>query len=199
LDHVVQFSDSVPASARAYYQSKIDEIVPRLKKDPTRGEDWYDLAIWYHSANDYKAAGEVWEFLVKVNPKDAVAYDNLGKLYHYSLKDYPKSESYFKKSIAINADSLVPYLELFQLYADTYKTETTLAVDTLEETAKKFPQETDPLTMLGQYYRDKKEYVKARDAYTRAMEVAQTYNNIPLINSIGEELARLPVQAGLPQ
>lgn len=192
LTREVTFTGTIPESFKATVKEKIDAIRARLEKDETRANDWYDLAVWYHTANDYQGAKEVWEFLIKANSKDATAYDNLGKLYHYALKDFPTSESYFKKSIGVNSESLVPYIELFQLYSDSYKTDTTLAVETLESAAKKFPQEIDPLTLLGQYYRDKGETTKARDAYTRAMERARAANNIALIGAIGEELARLP-------
>lgn len=192
LDYKVVFSASVPASVRPALSAKIEGFQKSLKEDPMRADDWYDLALWYHSANDFQAAKEVWEFLTRVVPNDTTAYDNLGKLHHFDLKDFPKAEEYFTRSITLNPDSPVPYLELHTLYRYSYKQNTTLAVDILETAAKHFPSEVDPLTLLGVYWKEKGDTAKAREAYLRAMERARAAGGGTLIQSIGEELAQLP-------
>ena len=192
LGHKVVFSASVPENVRPALLAKIEGFQTSLKEDPMRADDWYDLALWYHSANDFKAAEEVWKFLTQVVQNDSTAYDNLGKLYHFDLKDFPKSEDYFKRSLTVNAESIVPYLELHMLYRYSYKQNTTLAVDILEQAAVKFPENVDPLTILGAYWRDKGDTAKARAAYTRAIDRARAAGEVVLIQSIGEELAKLP-------
>ncbi len=192
LDRGVQFSATVPESARAILTSKAKQTQENLLDDPSQISDWLDLAIVYHTGNDFNGAREVWEFLVKAIPNDTTPYDNLGRLYHFDLKDFEKAEYYFKKSIEIQPNVIGSYLELHTLYAYSYKTDTTLAADILEQAAKRFPKESDPLALLGTYWRDKGDSAKARAAYTRALDRAREANNVTLINSIGEELARLP-------
>jgi len=194
LDRGIQFGASVPPVARTAIQKNADSVIARLKKDMSRADDWFTLGVLYHSANDYEGAKGVWEFLLKVVPAPGVstAYDNLGKLYKFDLKDFPKSESYFKQSIQANSNSITPYFELHELYRYLYKQNTTLVVDILFSASKKFPANPDPLVMLGGYYRDTGDTVKARDAFTKALAVAREQNDVVHVESIGAEIARLP-------
>lgn len=194
LERGIHFGASVPPVARTAIQKNADAVIARLKKDVNRADDWFTLGVLYHSANDYEGAVGVWEFLLKVVPAPGVstAYDNLGKLYKFDLKDFPKAESYFKQSIQVNPKSVTPYFELHELYRYLYKQNTTSAVDILVSASKKFPTNPDPLVMLGGYYRDTGDTVKARDAFTKALAIAKEQNDVAHVQSIGEELARLP-------
>ena len=194
LDRTTVFGESVPENVRAVFDVKIKELIVHLRADLTRADDWFNLAIMYHGAGDYEGARSVWEFLLKVipAPQVAVVYDNLGKLYKFDLKDFPTSESFFKKSIVAAPSSLNPYIELFELYRYLYKTDTSAAVDILAEAGKKFPTATDPYTLLGSYYRDRGEYAKARNAYTEALRRAQDAGDVNLVSLIGNDLAGLP-------
>lgn len=192
LDRPVEFSDSIPAEARTIIEKNVRDISARLASDPTNGGEWFDLAIQYHQANDYEGARIIWEFLTKAIPKDTTAYDNLGKLYHYSLKDYAKSESYFKKSLELNPDSQTPYYELFNLYRYSYKTDTSAAADSIAAAKKRFPGNTDPYLLLAGYYRDQGDAVRARTEYEAALDIARAEGDVSLIGTIGNELSNLP-------
>lgn len=192
LDRGITMGASVPEVARASMQKNYDAAIARLKQDPLRADDWFNLGIFYHAANDFEGAREVWEFLIKVVPTSAVPLDNLGKMYKFHLKDFPKSESYFKQSITVNPDSTTPYFELFELYRYLYKTDTTAAVDIMAEAIRKFPENTDPHMILGSYYRDIKNYAGARDSFTKALNIARDLKNVQLIEAIGNEISNLP-------
>lgn len=194
LDRGVHFGASVPADARVILENKVSAVAARLKGDLTRADDWFSLALLYHSANDFEGARDVWLFLTKViaAPSNATAYDNLGKLYKFDLKDFPKSEMYFKKSIASAPESITPYLELHELYRYSYKIETSAAADILISASKKFPTDPDPMALLGEYYRDKGETAKARSAFTTALSLARAVGNESQAKAIGDEIAKLP-------
>lgn len=192
LSRKVAFSDSIPLELRSQIEAKVQALAASLTEDPTRSEDWFNLAILYHIANDYDGAKEIWEFLIKVAPTDTTAYDNLGKLYHFSLKDYPKAEQYFTQSISVNPNLLTPYRELFDLYRYSYKTSTSAAIDILNKAMKKFPEDVGLYVLLGEYHRDRGNVAAAREAYTKAVDLARAANDIVLVHAIGEELARLP-------
>ncbi len=194
LDRGIQFGASVPPAVRTVIQKNADEVIARLKKDLSRADDWFTLGVLYHSANDYAGARDVWIFLTKAVPApgSSTAYDNLGKLYKFDLKDYPKSESYLKQSIQVNPKSITPYFELHELYRYLYKQDTTAAVDILVTASQKFPTNPDPLVLLGDYYRDMGDNAKAKDAFTKALDIARTAGDVAHVKAIGEELARLP-------
>ena len=194
LTRGVHFGETIPSDIRSVISARYAELQPLLKADLTKADLWFDLGLLYHSANDFDGAREVWLFLLQVLPdtSKAVVYDNLGKLYKFNLKDYPKSEEYFRLSMKANTNSLTSYTELFELYRYLYKTDTTAAVDIITEAANKFPKATDPYTLLGQYYRDKGEYAKAREAYTKGLDRARDAGDMTLVRAIGDELATLP-------
>lgn len=194
LTRGIHFENTEASAVRAILQKQYDELIQRLTQDPNRADDWFSLGVTYHSANDYDGARGVWEFLLKVisAPQSAVVYDNLGKLYKFNLKDFPKSESYFKASIQADPNSLTPYLELHELYRYLYKTETTAAADILVSAAAKFPTSLDPLVLLAEYYRDRGDTAKARDAYMQALDRARANEDTGHVQSIEEELANLP-------
>lgn len=191
LDRSVEFSDSVPQAARDIVLKKVAASVAILKKDPTNAAEWLSLALWYHTANDYQGAKEIWEFLTKVAPNQATAFVNLGKMYHFDVKDLQKSESYFKQAIAIDPKNPEPYTELFQLYALSMK-DTAKAVNIIRDAEKRFPEEVSFPFTLGAYYRDLGRNKEARTEFEHALSIARSLGKMDLVSSIGEELAKLP-------
>ena len=192
LDRKIVFGATVPQEIRKVLQAKVDATTARLKKDLTLSEDWYNLAIYYHEANDYDGARIVWEFLIKAVPENPVAYENLGKLYHYDLKLYVKAESYLKLGITKDPKNYDAYNELYLLYLYSYKQNTTAAVDILNTAAKALPTDYTPYYVLGTYYRDKGDTANAKSAFTKAMDRARAAANVNGIKIIGDELAKLP-------
>ncbi|XKT74551.1 MAG: tetratricopeptide repeat protein [Patescibacteria group bacterium UBA2163] len=191
LSRSVQFSANIPEDVREIIKTKVVTAQENLREDPNSGADWLELGLLYHAANDYEGSREVWEFLTKVLPNDTVAFDNLGKLYHYDLKDYPKSEEYFRKSMSIDPNSLTPYLELHNLYRYSYKTETTAAVDILEDAMAAFPENVRLYFSLGAYYSATGNTEKARTTFTEGLNKARDEGDVALIKEFGVELERL--------
>lgn len=189
----VVFDPSIPPDARSILGEKIAATEGRLVQKPENGGDWLELAVFYHSAGDYAKARAVWEFLVVVLPGDTVVLDNLGKLHHYQLKDFPRSEEYFKQSIVVNAASLVPYLELHTLYRYSYKTETTLAVDILRDALEQFPSEFGLYTTLASYYRDLGRVGEARAVLLEGIDSAREAGSVEALENLGNALESLPL------
>lgn len=194
LGHAIAFGASVPSDARVVLQKSIDAVTTRLTKDPTSAADWYNLAIYYHEADDFDAAAAVWKFLVRVLPNNSLAYENLGKLYHFDLKDYPKAESYFTQAIAINQNNWDLYNELYELYVYSYKQGGSAAVDILNKAAAALPTSSAPYFTLGTYYRDKGDAADARAAFEKAMDRARSTGDVNAMNLIGAELSKLSTQ-----
>ena len=192
LSRDIVFDNSIPTEVQMSLTEKARSLKAVLTDDPTRTDLWFNLAIVYHSANDYDGARAVWEFLIKVVPEDTTSYDNLGKLYHFSLHDYPKAESYFNQSLAVNPNLMTPYLELFELYRYSYKTDTTKAADIIHKAIAKFPGTLDFHVLLGDYYRDRGDVVKAKAEYLTAMDLARKAGDVSRINAIGESILKLP-------
>ena len=192
LERNIQFSESIPENVRAQLEEQAASTRASLNEDITRVDEWFTLGIVYHTANDYEGAREVWEFLVQVVPNSSTAYDNLAKLYHFSVPDFPKSESYFEQSLSVDPNNINAYLGLHELYRYSYKQETTLAADTLRDAMKAFPEELGLYTTLGAYYRDVGNISAAREVLLTGLDKARDAGNVSMIAALGAEIERLP-------
>ena len=187
----VQYGDGVPAEARAIIETRVALAIAALDKDKTNPTAWYELGVLYKTANDLAGAEVIWEFLTRAAPNDATAFDNLGKMYHFDLRDFAKAEEYLKKSLAINPDATTPYFELFDLYTLTLKNHTA-AVDIMEKAAVHFPENSDFPYALGVYQRSRGNTVAARAYLEQAADLARAAGNLSLVSAINAELAALP-------
>src|SRR5262249_18069322 len=97
LNHTAVFRADVPSDVRVTLAAQVSQLSQGLKNNPTDASAWLNLALAYDEAEDYAAARDVWVFLTKAIPDDPTSYENLGKLYHFDLKDFPKAETYFKE------------------------------------------------------------------------------------------------------
>jgi len=194
LDRKPVFAASVPADARVVLAKDIADTSARLKKNPNVSADWYNLAIYFHEADDFTGARLIWQFLTKATPRNPLAYMNLGKLYQFDLHQYGTAESYFKQAIQVDPKSLEAYMNLYQLYQYSYKQNTTLAVDTLNTAGAKFATSSVPYETLGLYYRDKADYADAEAAFNKALSRARTNNDAAAVAEINQEISSLPIE-----
>ena len=191
VDRSINFGSTVPQEVRIMLEAQATPMRARLKEDPARADDWFNLAIIYHTAEDYKGAVEVWEFLTQVIPNSTTAYDNLGKTYHFALKEYPKAESYFKKSLTIDASDMNAYLGLFELYRYSYKVDTSAASDIMKNAIAQFPDRLDLVLTLGTYYAEKGDYATARVVLNGGLDKARDANDVNMIAEFGREIEKL--------
>lgn len=112
----LSFNASESAEVRAALDQRFRAILQTLEKDPTNMEAWAYLGILRKTVGDYAGAEEAWKYLAELYPTSTVPFDNLGSLYLDFIKDYPKAEANFKKSIQINPANINAYQQLFALY-----------------------------------------------------------------------------------
>lgn len=191
-DYAVVFSESTREEVRAALRVKIDALQARVEEVPYDGNAWMELALRYHSAEDYDAAKQVWEFIVAVTPQNVTALGNLGRLHHFDLRNYETAEQYFKLAIDANPARPEAYYELFDLYRYSYKKDTSAAVDIMKQAAQQFPDDHGIPAGLGVYYREKKQYAPARTYFEQALTLARNQGNLSAVQSLTNELANLP-------
>lgn len=100
---------------------KIKEITDLIEKDYNFIYPWYDLGAYRRIIGDFEGAAEAWTFATLIRPNDFVSYHNLGDLYGFYVKDYPKSEENYLKSIQLNPQNIQAYLDLALIYGSVYK------------------------------------------------------------------------------
>jgi tetratricopeptide (TPR) repeat protein len=187
----ITFGASIPAQVRATLTARAATLAASLSKDPTDVGNWLDLAIAYHTANDFEGAKVIWEGLVKLIPKDTVALGNLGRLYEFDLHDFAKAESYFKQALALSKNETTYYIELHELYKNGYKTGTGADIAIAKQGLAAFPNSIDFLIMLGDDYVRMGDGAGARSYYLRASDLARARGDLELVQTIGQKLQSL--------
>jgi tetratricopeptide (TPR) repeat protein len=191
LNRPIVFSNGEPAEFRRLMKEKIERSVAELKIHPEKAEEWNNLAIFRKNINDYEAAAEIWEYLVWLQPTNVVALGNLGDLYHFYLRDYPKSEKNFLAAIALEPTNLTLYRGLHELYRYSYKRDTSAAADILKTGLQKIPDNIDLLVLLASYYKEKGQKKEARLYYEKALAGARVSGNTALVDALERDLAEL--------
>lgn len=191
LDRPITITATLTDTQKTDARKAIEAAIAALKKNPLDTVAWTNLALYRKNIGDFEGARQVWEYIGVVAPADDVPFINLGNLYHFYLKDYPKAEANFFRAIKNNPKSESGYRGLHELYLYSYKTNTTAAADILLQAAAKNPDNPDFLTLLGAYYRDKGDKPTARIYYEKALELAVKFKDDQLKQMVEQELKTL--------
>lgn len=191
LDELPVIDANFPEDAREILIAKVEKAQTQLKKYPYDGNTWMELALHYHTVNDYAGAERIWRFIVSMSPANVTALGNLGRLYHFELKRYEEAEKYFLQALEANPERKEIYFDLHDLYRYSYKKDTSAAVDIMRKGEERFPDDTNFPASLGTYFRDTGRPNQARAEYTKALEMARTMGDINLIQGFTAELSRL--------
>ncbi|MBU1557403.1 tetratricopeptide repeat protein [Patescibacteria group bacterium] len=188
LNKAIVFNIEMSREQKTKTIKAINEIKTRLKENPSSVEDWINLGIYMKQIGDFGGAIEAWKYASLISPLNTVPLNNLGNLYHYDLKDYPKSEEYFRKSINISSTYVNPYLNLFDLYSLSYKQDTNSAENILLEGLEKNPNQINLLITLATYYKDKGDKKNAIIYYEKTAQQAQLIGNDALYSELQNEI-----------
>lgn len=191
LNRPIVFPAGVNTEFKRIMTERINKTSAELKKNPENIDAWLDLAIHRKTIDDYKGAAEIWEYVLEFQPDNSVVLGNLGELYHFYLKDYPKSENYYKRAIALDQTRISLYRGLHELYKYSYKKDTTAAADILKTGLERNPNNTDLLILLGLYYREKGDKNSARLYYEQALAIAKQTQNQALVDALERDLRGL--------
>ena len=138
--------------------SKMRDLSTALKEGPQNPQSyyqWLELASYRKVSEDYKGAAEIWLYMVKLWPKDKAAYENLGNLNHFYLKNFSVAEKYMLKVIELEPKNTVGYLNLYELYKLSYKEKADQAPKVLERGLAALPDDLALLHTLAEFYAEK--------------------------------------------
>ncbi len=145
-----------------------------LQNNPDSMELLSALAGEYLARNDLQSArgslkkiARNYEERVRQNPRDAAAWNMLGKL-HASGREYAKARAEFEKAGELRPGWPAPAVNLARVcLAEGRKEE---AIRMCEQSMKKMPRAPMPYLLLGQVHEQAGEFRKAIGVYTRALE-----------------------------
>lgn len=147
----INFSSSLDASVKAQLSQQLSDLQLKLKANPLDLKSWLNLGAVYKIGGDYPHALAAWGFVIDTLPTGQAAYFNRADLYMNFLKDYPAAEADYKKIISMNPNVIDAYQDLFYLYRDLYKTNTSNAKNILEEGIKNNPGNAQLAALLSEY------------------------------------------------
>src|SRR3989344_7326911 len=188
LNRAIIFRADISQEVREIVTKNITRLTTSLKEDSTQFGDWLELGVQYKIAGDYEGAKGAWEYAGFLGPETYIPWNNLGDLYVNYLKDYPKGEMYYRKSIEKKIDYIQGYRALYELYYFSYKEKWNLADDILLEGLSKNPKSTDLMILLAQYYKETGDTTNARTYYQKALTEAKAQGNTPLTDLLKQEL-----------
>ena len=141
-----------------------------VKENPDFLTGWLEVGLLKKIIGDYEGARDAWEYAGIIRPGNSVSFANLGELYWRYLPNYVKSEANFKTSIKNKPDDPSVYVSLSDLYFYSYAEKQHLADDTLLEGIKANPNDTNLIRSLATLYERQKEYIKAKEWWTKLLE-----------------------------
>ena len=186
-----EFQNTLTPEMKATFISHIETLVKSLKEDPKNVGNWIMLGVNRKTIGDYEGASIVWEYVKAVSPNDIVAYNNLGDLYHFYLKDYKKSEENWKKTIALKLDYIQGYSGLVDLYKYSMREKLSEIPVLLNSGITKNPDSVDLVIMLARYYQDVGDVIETKKAYEQAIATAKRLKNMTLVTTLEQSLANI--------
>ncbi|OGF64744.1 hypothetical protein A2661_01515 [Candidatus Giovannonibacteria bacterium RIFCSPHIGHO2_01_FULL_45_24] len=118
---------------------ELKDMSLQLEREPNYLQGWLQVGILRKFLGDYDGASLAWQYASLIRPQEYIAFSNLGDLYHYYLKDFPKAEKYLRRAVDVKPDYVAGYKNLFDLYTLSYKEKKNLAESVLLEGIKKNP------------------------------------------------------------
>lgn len=182
------FKNTLTPEIKTIILGRIEANVKELKKNPQNVNEWIMLGVNRKTLGDYEGAREVWEYVKILTPAYIVAWNNLGDLYHFYLKEYVKSEENWKKTIVLQPDYIQGYSGLVDLYKYSFKEKMSEIPVILKEGIIKNPDSIDLQVMLAHYYNDAGQTTEAKNAYNKAITTAERLKKSNLVEILKGEL-----------
>ena len=189
LERSTDFKNTLAPEVKAIMLTRIAENLKELNKDSKNVNEWIMLGVNRKTIGDYEGARDAWEYAKALAPTNLVAWNNLGDLYHFYLKDYVKSEENWKKTIALKPDYIQGYSGLVDLYKYSFKVKLSETPVILKAGITKNPDAIDLQVMLAHHYQDMGQISEAKDAYNKAITTAERLKNTSLADLLKGELA----------
>jgi Tfp pilus assembly protein PilF len=177
--------------SRSRMMAKVRTAQDEVSNDKESLNKWFTLGGLYNEIQDWEGAIEIYEFLASDNPQINVLYTNMGTLYHLHLKDYEKSEENFRKALDISTQNQATYLNFYDLYRYSYKTDTEAGANLLKEALVAHPNNTTFTVLLAKNYEEKGLNDQAKSYYVEARNIAASEGNTALVEALEAEINEL--------
>jgi len=159
-----------------YYEAfnKNKDFFLNNQGDPIAFQALVSMGLYKQLVGDYNGAEEIWLYNYNLDSNSSVLNGNLAHLYQYYLKNYPKAEEFYLKTLEAKdlagANHYTYLSELYDLYHLNLKDDVK-AVEILERAIKDLPEDINIYLMAARHYKESGDYAKARDYYNQALKI----------------------------
>ena len=128
----------------------------------------FKLGVENHQKNNLKQAQDLYNQVLKIDPKHVYVHNNLGLIFQ-NTADYKKAKIFFEKAIEIDPNYAHAHNNLGLIFQNTgdYKK----AKSCFEKAIKIDPSYAQAHTNLGTIFKELGDYPKAKDCYEKTIEV----------------------------
>lgn len=172
IDKLTVFGVQVSADEKRLYSEKIEEAINIIKSNYDYLNPWLDLGSYRKLAGDYDGAIEAWNFAGIIRPQNSISFHNLGDLYGFYLKNYPKAEENFLKSISNNPENIDAYIQLVTLYEYQYKEKINEIEPLLLKGIEANPSSSNLKITLGEFYKNRNRINEAIKYFEEALKLS---------------------------
>ena len=145
----------------------------------------FRLAFENHQKSNFPVAIELYKEVLKNDPNDFSALNNLGSVFFAQGKK-EKAKEYYKKAIKINPKYTDAYNNLAILFRNLGRNQE--AINILKNLIKINPNIPDSYNILGNIFKDLKDYQKSKEYYEKSIEIdsnfANAHNNLGVVFKI---------------
>ena len=180
---------TVPAEVPAPVAPPEEEATAGLRK--MQRAEKFKLALFYQKSGETKKAEAQYQELLKENPMDAEAHNNLGSIYQ-ELGYYEKAEAAFRKAVLLRPDYLGAHNNLgVALYK---KGNLDGALREFQSLLEANPRDVQSLTNLGVVLKKQGDLLRATSAFQRVLQIdpthAEAHYNLAIILEEEGEVAK---------
>lgn len=134
-----------------------------VEKEELTAQEWFERS----------EAEAAYRKVIEVNPSDAAAYINLGKILQDNLKHYDEAEAAYRKAIDLNPSDATAYSNLGILLS--YMLRHFEAIEAFEKAINLNPSNAAIYSNLGNVLANMKWYDRAEESYRKAIELNPSY------------------------
>ncbi|HHT9157957.1 MAG TPA: tetratricopeptide repeat protein [Candidatus Tripitaka californicus] len=178
-----------PAEGPAPVAPPEEEVTAGLRK--IQRAEKFKLALFYQKSGETKKAEAQYQELLKENPMDAEAHNNLGSIYQ-ELGYYEKAETEFRKAVLLRPDYLGAHNNLgVALYK---KGNLDGALREFQALLEANPRDVQSLTNLGVVLKKQGDLLRANSAFQKVLQIdpthAEAHYNLAIILEEEGEVAK---------
>lgn len=166
------------------YRLVLDTLNSCNAKERASSDSWNLLAGTAHlMLSHWEQAESLLTQCIELNPKNALAYNNIGILYKNYKKDRETALSYFQKSLSLNKELIDAAINTASIWMEGTPEQQDKAFDLISQFEPKHPDHYLLLHTIGQVEHRRKNWDNALQYYLRAHRINP--NDPDLITNIG--------------